>query len=165
MATYTDSLGFNKGSAAPHNAGLHKLTRYEVELDFATIAAARAAASATALASGDVLEVLPVPAKSLVMHVGLEVITAGTADLDLDVGDGADADGYIDGFDGDAVGSTASVHTLDTGATVGLTAGKYYADADTIDLTLVGKVPGALKCRVWALVLDAESRVGEVPGL
>jgi hypothetical protein len=157
MATYTDSLGFNKGQAAPRVEGLHKVTRYEVELDFAEIAAARLTAGATALASGDVLEALPIPAKALVMHVGVDVVTAGTTGLTLDVGDGADADGYLDGVSGAAVGSFCSVATVagDPGALVGLSAGKYYSAADTIDVVLVGEVPGALKCRVWALVADA----------
>jgi hypothetical protein len=154
MATYTDSLGFNKGSAGFRAEGLNKVTRMEVELDFAAITAARAAGGATALASGDILEVMPVPAKTLVLHVGVEVETGGTTGLTLDIGDGSDADGYLDGVAGDAAGSFASIHTLATGATVGLTAGKYYSATDTIDLTLVGQVPGALKCRVWALVQD-----------
>jgi hypothetical protein len=66
-------------------------------------------------------------------------------------------DGYIDGMNADAVGSTASVATVagDPGALVGLSAGKYYSAADTIDVTLVGEVPGNLVCRVWALVVDA----------
>jgi hypothetical protein len=157
MATYTDSLGFNKGQAAPRVEGLHKVTRYEVELDFAAIATARLAAGATALASGDVLEALPIPAKSLVMHVGVDVVTAGTSGLTLDVGDGVDADGYLDGVSGAAVGSFCSVATVagDPGALVGLSAGKYYTAGDTVDVVLVGQVPGALKCRVWALVADA----------
>jgi hypothetical protein len=157
MATYSDSLGFNKGTAGFRADGLTKVTRMEVELDFAAITAARAAAGATALASGDVLEAIPLPAKALVLHVGVDVTTAGTADLDLDVGDGVDADGYIDGMNADAVGSTASVATVagDPGALVGLSAGKYYSAADTIDVTLVGAVPGNLVCRVWALVVDA----------
>ena len=157
MATYTDTFGFNKGTAAYRADGLTKVTRMEVELDFAAIAAARLAAGATALAAADVLQVLPVPAKALVLHVGLDVETAGTTDLTLDVGDGADPDGYLDGVAGDAAGSFASVATVagDPGALVGLSAGKYYSAADTIDIVLVGKVPGALKCRVWALVVDA----------
>lgn len=155
MATYTDSLGFNKGSAAFDASGLTKITRVAVDMDFAAIAAARSAASATALASGDVVQAISLPAKSLVLHVGVDVLTAGTGSLTLDVGDGADADGYLDGVAADAVGSFASIHTLSTGATVGLSAGKYYTAADTIDVTLVGYVPGALKCRVWALVVDA----------
>lgn len=155
MATYTDSLGFNKGQAAPRIEGLHKVTRYEVELDFAAITIARLTAGATALAAADVLQALPIPAKSLVMHVGVDVVTAGTNGLTLDVGDGTDADGYLDGVSGAAADSFCSVHTLSSGATVGLTAGKYYAAGDTIDVVLVGQAPGALKCRVWALVADA----------
>jgi hypothetical protein len=157
MATYTDSLGFNKGTAGFRADGLTKVTRMEVELDFVAIAAARAAAGATALASGDVLEAIPLPAKALVLHVGVDVVTAGTSGLTLDVGDGADADGYLDGVSGAAVGSFASVATVagDPGALVGLSAGKYYSAADTIDVVLVGQVPGDLVCRVWALVVDA----------
>jgi peptidoglycan hydrolase-like protein with peptidoglycan-binding domain len=155
MATYTDSLGFNKGQAAPRVEGLNKVTRYEVELDFAAIAAARLAAGATALAAADVLQVLPIPAKSLVMHVGVDVSTAGTSGLTLDVGDGTDPDGYLDGVSGAAVGSFASVTTEAADAIVGLSAGKYYSAADTVDVVLVGQAPGALKCRVWALVADA----------
>jgi hypothetical protein len=157
MATYTESLGFNKGSAGFPAVGLTKLNRIEIELDFPAITAARAAGGATALASGDVLEVMPLRAKTLVMHVGLEVVSGGTTGLTLDVGDGADADGYLDGVAGDAAGSFASVATVagDPGALVGLSAGKYYTAADTIDVKLVGQVPGNLVCRLWAIVADA----------
>lgn len=155
MATYTDGIGFNKGTAAPRAEGLHKVTRYEVELDFPAIAAARTAAGATALAAADVLEVMSIPAKSLVMHVGVDVTAAGTAGLTLDVGDGTDPDGYLDGVSGAAVGSFASVTIEASDAIVGLSAGKYYSAADTVDLVLVGQAPGDLKCRVWALVTDA----------
>jgi hypothetical protein len=155
MPTYTDSLGFNKGQAAPRNEGLHKVTRYEVELDFTEIAAARLAAGATALAAGDVMEVLPIPAKSLVMHVGVDVVRAGTATLTVSVGDGTAATGYLNAVAAAAVGSFASVATEADDAIVGLTAGKYYSAADTIDLVLNTVAPGALKCRVWALVADA----------
>ena len=61
MPTYTDSLGFDKGSAAYPEKGRLSLTKLSVELDFAAITAARAAAGATALTSGDVLEVLQIP--------------------------------------------------------------------------------------------------------
>jgi len=158
MATYTDSLGFNKGSAGFHAAGLTKVNRVEVEMDFAAIAAARLAAGATALASGDVIEAIPLPAKTLVLHVGVDVTTAGTASLTLDIGDGSDADGYLDGVAADAVGSFCSALALAEGTPntiVGYGNGKYYSAADTLDIKLVGYVPGNLVCRVWALVVDA----------
>jgi hypothetical protein len=158
MATYTDALGFNKGSAGFHAAGLTKVNRVEVELDFAAIAAARSAAGATALAAGDVLEAIPLPAKALVMAVGVDVTTAGTTDLDLDIGDGTDPDGFHDGISVDAVGSFCTALALAEAApntVVGYSNGKYYSAADTIDVKLVGAVPGNLVCRVWALVVDA----------
>jgi hypothetical protein len=158
MATYTDSIGFNKGTAAFRADGLTKVTRMEVELDFAAITAARSAAGATALASGDVLEAIPVPAKTLVMAVGVDVTTAGTASLTLDVGDATDPDGYHDGIAADAVGSFCTALALAEGTPntiVGYSAGKYYSAADTLDVKLVGYVPGNLVCRVWALVADA----------
>lgn len=157
MATYTDSLGFNKGSATFDASGLTKVNRVSIDLDFAAIAAARLAAGATALAAADVLEALLLPAKTLVLSVGVDVLTAGTIGLTLDVGDGTDADGYHDGISGAAQGSFASVASVagDPGVLVGLSAGKYYSAADTIDVKLVGQVPGDLVCRLWALVVDA----------
>lgn len=158
MATYTDSLGFNKGSAAFDASGLTKVTRMEVNMDFTAIAAARSTGGATALAAGDVLEAIPLPAKALVLRVGVDVTTAGTAGITLDVGDGSDTDGYHDGITADAVGSFCSALALAEGAPntiVGYSNGKYYTAADTIDVKIVGDVPGALVCRVWALVVDA----------
>lgn len=157
MATYTDSLGFNKGSAAFHAAGLTKVNRVEVELDFAAIAAARSAAGATALTSGDVLEALPLPAKSLVLAVGLDVTTAEGGTLTVDVGDGTTADGYLDGVNANTVASYASALALAEGTPntiVGYGAGKYYAAADTIDVKLVNAADAAVM-RLWALVVDA----------
>jgi hypothetical protein len=130
----------------------------EVELDFTAITAARSTAGATALASGDVIETIPLPAKARVMAVGVDVVTAGTGSLTLDVGDGSDADGFLDGIAADAVGSFCTALALTEGTPntiVGYSNGKYYSAADTIDVKLVGYVPGALKCRVWALVVDA----------
>lgn len=54
MAAYTDSLGFNKGTAA-FPANVTEVSKFEVELDFAKIVAARSAAGATALSAGDTL--------------------------------------------------------------------------------------------------------------
>jgi len=115
MATYTDSYGFNKGTAGFRADGLTKVTRMEVVLDFAKIAAARTAAGATALASGDVLEVIPVPAKSLVMRVGYDVTTAEGATATFDLGDASDTDGYLNDADLNAVGSGVMALTLASG--------------------------------------------------
>jgi len=158
MATYTDSYGFNKGSAALRADGLTKVTRMEVTLDFAKIAAARSAAGATALASGDVLEVIPVPAKSLVMRVGYDVTTAEGATATFDLGDGSDADGYLNDVDLNSVASGVMALALTEGApnTIsGYSNGKYYSAADTIDITLNNNAINVAVVRLWALVADA----------
>ncbi len=157
MATYTDSYGFNKGSAALRADGLTKVTRMEVTLDFAKIAAARSAAGATALASGDVLEVIPVPAKSLVMRVGYDVTTAEGATATFDLGDGSDADGYLNDISLNSVASGAMALTLAEAApntVAGYTNGKYYSAADTLDVTINSASVDAAKVRIWALVMD-----------
>lgn len=148
MATYTDSLGFNKGTAAYDANGIGSVTKMEVVLDFAAITAARLAAGATALTGGDVIEAMPLPAKSSVLAVGLDVTTAEGATLTVDVGDGTDPDGYLDGVDGNAVASYA---TLD-GAT-GYATGRYYGSADTLDVTIVNAADTAVM-RLWAVVAD-----------
>jgi hypothetical protein len=157
MATYTDSLGFNKGSAGFRADGLTKVTRMEVVLDFAKIAAARSAAGAAALASGDVLEVIPVPAKSLVMRVGYDVTTAEGATATFDLGDGSDADGYLNDVDLNSVASGVMALALTEGTPntiAGYSNGKYYSAADTIDVTLNNNAINVAVVRVWALVAD-----------
>lgn len=157
MPTYTDSLGFNKGTAAAYPyEGTRAVTKIEVELDFAAIAAARAAAGATALTSGDVLEVIQLPAKTYVLAVGLDVTTAEGGTLTIDIGDGSAADGYLDGVDANTVASYASALALTEGApntVTGYSAGKYYAAADTIDVKTVNAADAAVM-RLWALVVD-----------
>jgi hypothetical protein len=159
MATYTDSLGFNKGTAAAYpDNGLHRLTRIEVDLDFAAIAAARLEAGATALGAGDVLEVLRIPAKTQVIAVGVDVTKAEGGTLTLDVGDGVDPDGFLDGVNGNALaGYSSTTVTLVEGAPNTLSPafgfGKYYGAADTIDVTTVNAADLAF-VRVWAIVAD-----------
>jgi hypothetical protein len=157
MPTYTDSIGFNKGTAAAYPyEGTRAVTKIEVELDFAAIAVARAAAGATALTSGDVLEVIQLPAKSYVMAVGLDVTTAEGGTLTIDIGDGSAADGYLDGVNANTVASYASTLALTEGApntVTGYSAGKYYAAADTIDVKTVNAADAAVM-RLWALVVD-----------
>jgi hypothetical protein len=157
MATYTDSYGFNKGTAGFRADGLTKVTRMEVVLDFAKIAAARTAAGATALASGDVLEVIPVPAKTLVMQVGYDVTTAEGATATFDLGDASDTDGYLNDADLNAVGSGVMALTLASGTpntVAGYSNGKYYSAADTIDVLLNNSSIDTAVVRIWALVAD-----------
>lgn len=159
MATYTDGVGFNKGEATtgplPHHA-LNKVGVISVTLDFAAITVARAAASLTALGAADVIAALPIPAKTYVLQVGLDVTTAEGGTLTIDVGDGTDADGYLDGVNANTAASYATALVLAEGApntTTGYGEGKYYSAADTIDVTTVNAADVAV-VRLWALVAD-----------
>lgn len=157
MATYTDSLGFNKGSAALPADALAKCHRVEVVLNFPAIIAARSAAGATALAATDVLEVIPIPAGTLVSNVGMEVTTAAGVTSTLSIGDGGAAAGYLAATSVNATGWSGGVPVV-TGTpgafSPTLSGGKLYSAADTIDVTIGTAVPAAAVVRIFALMTD-----------
>ena len=114
MATYNDGKGYNMGTGAAHvAAGINRVSAVTVELNFATITTERAAAGLTALTSADILEVIKVPAKTLVTHVALEVTTAEGGTLTVDVGDGDNPDGYLDGVNANATAAYLTVAGTD----------------------------------------------------
>lgn len=155
MATYTTAVGFNAGSAAYPADSLNKAHRVEILLDFPKIIAARAAAGLTALAATDVLEILPIPAGSIVSNVGMVVTTAAGVTSTLSIGDGAAAAGYLAATSVNATGTSGGVPVLAAGAFAPtLSGGKVYAAADTIDVTLGTAVPAAAVVRVFATVTD-----------
>lgn len=155
MATYADGIGFNYNSAAfPANST--KTHVFKVKLDFAAIAAARTAAGATALASGDVLQVIQLPANSYVHCAGIEVTTAEGATATVGIGDGSSATGYYAAASLNAVASLSSTPALTEGTpntfTNAYAFGKFYSAADTIDLTLNHNSIDTAVCYVWAVV-------------
>ena len=153
MAAYTDTHGYLKGSAAHPAKGINKVGLMEVELDFAKITAARVTAGATALAAGDSIQVLNIPANTLVMAVGATTITAEGAASTFDIGlTGGDVDGFVDGGDANAAGTTQSNGAL----LIANNNGHYFATADTIDMLIgvSGAVTDSAKIKVWAAVVD-----------
>jgi hypothetical protein len=148
MAAYTDSVGFNKGTAAfPDSSPVKK---FEVELDFAAIVAARAAAGATALAATDTLQVINLPAYCVVLAAGLNVVSAETTnttatfDLGFTGGSPAAANVYCDDFASNAV-------AMDSDNLANPTVIK---TADTIDILLNTAVPANAVVKAWAIVAD-----------
>ena len=140
MATYNDGKGYKLGTGAAHVAkGINKVSTISVDLNFATITTERAAAGLTALAAGDVLEVIKVPANTLVTHVALNVTTAEGGTLTVDVGDGDNPDGYLDG-----VNANATAAYLTVAGTDAFEAGKFYTAADTIDIVTVNAADTAV---------------------
>ena len=155
MATYTDSLGFNKGSAALPSNALDKVHLVEMTLDFPKIIAARTAAGATALAASDVMEIIPIPAGTIVSNVGMVVTTAAGVTSTISIGDGSAAAGYLAATSANATGTSGGVPVLSSGAFAPtLSGGKAYAAADTIDITLGTAVPAAAVVRVFAMFTD-----------
>ena len=108
MAAYTDTLGLKNGSAAHPAQGINRVGYMEVNLNFATITADRVTAGATALAAGDSIEVLSVPANTLVLAVGATTVTAEGAASTFDIGlTGGDVDLFVDGGDANSAGKTS----------------------------------------------------------
>lgn len=149
MADYTDSLGFNKGSAAfPSN--VTEVSKFSVELDFAAIVAARSAAGATALVAGDTLQVIALPAGSVVLSAGLQVTkvestnTTATFDLGFTGGSPAAANVYANDLASNALGYGIANLANPTAVT----------SADTIDLLLNTAVPTDCVVNAFAIVAN-----------
>ena len=88
-----------------------------------------------------VYPVFDVPAGAYVLDIKVLVTSAITAgSMDIDIGDGDNADCFVDGWDGTAGSVTAnSIHSfgISSSATeVGVFTGRYYAAADTIDIDI-----------------------------
>lgn len=151
MAAYTDSLGFNKGTAAfPDGSGISK---FSVELDFAAIVAARAAAGATALVATDTLQVIALPAGSVVLSAGLQVTSAETTnttatfDFGFTGGSPAAADVYTNDLASNALGYGISNLANPT----------VVASADTIDILLNTAVPANAVVHAFAIVANVSA--------
>lgn len=137
---------------AAHGLGNPNRKLYLVQntVDFA----AAVTEKGSALAQGDIIEALSIPAKTLILACGAEVMSARvgtTTDLTLDIGfTGGNTDFLADGFDFDAaaVGAFVSPIVAELPITVNT--------ADTIDVLLAtqtGTLTGG-KLRIWVLLMD-----------
>ena len=95
-------------------------------------------------AQNDVLQVLDIPAETIVMEAGIEVLTALSANVTLDLGiTGGDVDIFVDG-DTNATGFSAATAT----------ARHVAASADPLDLLVLSAASSAGKVRVYAVMCD-----------
>ena len=151
MAAYTDTLGFNKGTAAYPDG--HGISKFTVKLDFAKIVAARSAAGATALAAADTLQVISLPAGSIVLAAGLVVTkvestnTTATFDLGFTGGSPYAANVYANDDPSNALGLTAA----------DLANPSVIVSADTIDLLINTAVPTDCVVKAFAVVVNANA--------
>ena len=95
-------------------------------------------------AANDVLRVIDLPAETLVMEAGIEVLTALSGSVTMNLGiTGGDVDIYASG-DSNATGYSALTAT----------ARHLAASADTLDIVQGGAASTVGKLRVWALLCD-----------
>lgn len=101
--------------------------------------------TSTALTSGDVYQAINVPANSVVLSAGIDVITAGTGTGTLALGDGTVT--YVAA----ATQSAGQMTSGDALAELAVT----YAAADTLDVTVATANVNS-KVRVWAVLIDID---------
>ena len=135
MATY-DRTG--KGGTTGHPANGRTPYLVENTIDISAIN------SNSGTANGDVVQALDIPAETLIMEAGIEVITALSSSATMDLGiTGGDVDRYVDG-DTNATGFS----------TLTATARVIVSSADTLDILTAGADSSAGKVRVFAVLCD-----------
>jgi len=149
MATVTTLAG---GSVDGFTAGRMPYFK-EVLIDFA----AAATAKGSALAAADVIEAISVPANTMILNAGMEVITVAggeSSDNALDLGTGVDVDVFVDGFDLDA--AAAGAYAQNAAAFQPIIVGT----ADTIDVLIQAATtaPTSGVIRVFAVLMDIDAR-------
>ena len=135
MATY-NRTGAGGTTGHPSNGRTPYLVENTIDIS--------AINSSSGTANGDVVNALDIPAETLIMEAGIEVITALSSSATMDLGiTGGDVDRYVDG------------DTIATGyATLTATARVVVASADTLDILTAGADSSAGKVRVWAVLCD-----------
>ena len=154
MTAFTDSYGFNKGTASFAAYGGNRISYLEVELDFAAIVAARSAASATALAATDTLQVIAVPANAVILHAGFQVTSAETTNTTatFDFGFTGASPAAANVFGNDIVSNALGWSWVaGTGLANPIIVG---TSDDTIDLLLNTAAPTDAVLRCFAVVLN-----------
>lgn len=100
--------------------------------------------SSTTNGIGDTFDVLPIPANSLVLAAGYDILTVGTGTGTIALGDSVDPDQYV-----------AAVVQTAAGQKVTLDANYAYSAADAIRCTIATAAVDS-KIRVWACVISLD---------
>jgi len=153
MATVDVSNGLN-GGTHPSRAIRKEPYKIEVDVNLATATTTKG----SALAASDVLEVIDVPAKTMVWAAGLEIVTPSDGDFNIDIGiTGTDVDAFVDGFDCDS-NSTGDMTNLPAAYQP-----QVVASNDTIDVLLTSggsAYPTSGVWRAWAVMQDVSNDLG-----
>ena len=150
MATWTITGGGNTG----HSADGKKVRVISEIVDF----------SEFTISTNDVIQVIELPANSLVLYAGLDVLTADGAGNSgtLSLGDGADVDRYVAASTVTAGIEVTRARAGDSSLGTTSVGYAYYAAADTIDLVNATGTIDA-KVRVFAVVADCDG-LGDTEG-
>ena len=149
MATY-DRTG--KGGTTGHPANGRTPYLVENTIDISAINGDSGAAQ------NDVLRALDIPAETLIMEAGIEVITALSSSVTLDLGiTGGDVDAFVDGFAFDSASAGDYATLANTACPILVTT------SDTIDVLIQAAttVSTAGKVRVYAVLMDVDG-LGEM---
>jgi len=114
-------------------------------------------AAGNSFSDGDIFLVTEIPANSLVLNAGAEVMKAFTSSCTLDMDIGSDGDDVIDGADITSTGFCAAGSNGQTNTVVGSAASTYtqfQSSATTIACTIAGAAPATGRLRVYATIID-----------
>ena len=157
MATFdltaksTTGVGANVVAGLPTQSGTHVVRTIQEYLDIDALIAA-----GNTIANGDVFQMLEIPAGTLVLNAGAEVMKAFTSSCTLDM-DFDGGDDIIDGADITSTGYCAAGSNGQTNTVVGSAASTYtqfIGTTDTIDCTIAGAAAATGRLRVYATVID-----------
>jgi hypothetical protein len=157
MATFdltaksTTGVGANVVAGLPTQSGTHVVRTIQEYLDIDALIAA-----GNTIANGDVFQMLEIPAGTLVLNAGAEVMKAFTSSCTLDM-DFDGGDDIIDGADITSAGYCAAGTNGQTNTVVGSAASTYtqfVGTTDTIDCTIAGAAAATGRLRVYATVID-----------
>ena len=150
-ASSTTGVGANVVAGIPTNSGTHVVRTIQEYLDIDALIAA-----GNTIADGDVFQMLEIPAGTLVLNAGAEVMKAftGSCTLNMDFGGGDD---IIDGADITsagfcAAGTNGQTNVVGTGSASTYT--QFIGTTDTIDCTIAGAAAATGRLRVYATVID-----------
>ena len=138
--------------AFPSAKNTNVMRNIEAYLDIDALVAA-----GNSFSDGDIFLVTEIPANSLVLNAGAEVMKAFTSSCTLDMDIGSDGDDVIDGADITSTGFCAAGTNGQTNTVVGNAASTYtqfQSSATTIACTIAGAAPATGRLRVYATIID-----------
>ena len=158
-ASSTSGVGADTSAVMPGHYGNNVMYNVEAYLDVAALITA-----GNTIADGDVFQLLEIPAGTLVLNAGAEVMTAFTASTTADV-DFAAGDDIIDGADVTSTGFCAKGTNGQTNQVITNAASTYtqfISTTDTIDVLLAGAAATVGVLRVYALCINCNAN-GKFP--